>query len=153
MPLDSKALPVTGGRPPTWPPAVYHGRTQPTRMTTAGDGGKPPPAAKGIAIHRTSDRRLRGLVDAGTQDAHVPKVTVELAVIEAVAHDELVRDREPDVVDGDVHEPAGRLVEQRADPERPRVLAAQVPEQVVERQARVDDVLDEQDVAAVDARR
>ena len=74
-----------------------------------------------------------------------------LAVVEAVADDELVRDREADVVDRDVHEPPGGLVEERADPERARVLAAQVPEQVVERQPGVDDVLDEQDVAAVDA--
>ena len=59
----------------------------------------------------------------------------------------------PDVVDRDVDEPAGGLVEQRADPQRRRVLAAEVADEVVERQARVDDVLDDQDVLALDARR
>ena len=90
-------------------------------------------------------------VDLGAQDAHEPEVAVVLAVVEAVADDELVRDREADVVDRDVDEAPGRLVEQRADPERAGVLAAQVAEQVVERQARVDDVLDDQDVLALDA--
>ena len=91
-------------------------------------------------------------VHLGAQNAHEAQVPVSLPVVEAVADHELVGDLEADVVHRDVDEPARRLVEQRADPERGRVLAAQVPDEVVEGEAGVDDVLDQQDVLVGDAR-
>ena len=108
---------------------------------------EPAAAAERSAMHLLARR-----VDLGTEDAHEAQVAVALAVVEAVADDELVGDLKPDVVDRDVDQPPRGLVEQRADPERGRALAAQVAEQVVERQPGVDDVLDEQDVLVGDAR-
>ena len=97
--------------------------------------------------HRLLVRR----VDLGAQDAHEAQVAVALAVVEPVADDELVGDLEAHVVHRDVHEAPRGLVEQGADPERGRALAAQVADEVVERQPGVDDVLDEQDVLVGDA--
>ena len=135
---------------PDAPPSCHHGRTQPTTMTT--------PATAASVRPRPSGRRCIVIpgdprVDLRLEDANDAQVPVELAVVEAVADDELVRDREADVVDRDLDEPPGRLVEQRADAQRARVLAAQVADQVVEGEAGVDDVLDDEDVASVDARR
>ena len=101
-------------------------------MTSAARPASRRPLPERSAMHRQSAAR----VDLGAEHAHEAQVAVELAVVEAVADDELVRDREADVVDRDVDEAPGRLVEQGADPERSRVLAAQVAEQVVQGQAR-----------------
>src|SRR5205823_167984 len=78
------------------------------------------------------------------------KVPVQLGVVQAVADDELRRDLEARVPDVQRHLLYVGLLEQRADlqargPARPEVL-----EEVREREAGVDDVLDHQDVAARD---
>src|SRR4051794_8649719 len=73
-----------------------------------------------------------------------------LGVVEPVADGEPVRDLEADVADGQVDAPALGLGEQRADLERGRVAGPQVAQQVVEGEPGVDDVLDEEDVAALD---
>jgi hypothetical protein len=53
-----------------------------------------------------------GLVGLGAKDAHEAKVSIHLAEVETVADDEGVGDLEPDVVDRNLHQPAGRLIEQ-----------------------------------------
>ena len=79
----------------------------------------------------------------------VREVPVPLLQVEAVADEELVGDRETDVVDGQVvDEAAVGPVEQHCYPQARRVAERQQLAEVVERQAGVDDVLDEQDVEA-----
>src|SRR4051812_18315352 len=130
------------------PPTEYHGSTHPTSMTTA-------PTTPSVRPRPMGRRCTSGWfrVDLGAEDAHEAEIAVQLAVVQAIAHDELVGNRETDVVDRDLDEPPGGLVEQRADPERPWILAAQVADEVVERQPRVDDVLDDQDLLTLDASR
>src|SRR6266513_2936859 len=130
MPLPLNAFSWRTGRSLP-PPTAYHGRTQPTSMTMAPTMLSVRPRPMG---RRCTSGRFR--IDLGAEDAHEAEVAVQLAVVEAVAHDELVGDREADVVDRDLHEPPRGLVEQRADPKRPGVLAAQVADEVVEGEAR-----------------
>src|ERR1051326_293779 len=69
-------------------------------------------------------------------DVEVGQVPVPLVQVEAVADEELVRDRETDVADGEVvHEPAVGAVEQRGDRERRRVAQPQRTAEVVHGQS------------------
>jgi hypothetical protein len=80
----------------------------------------------------------------------VPEALVE---VEPVADEELVRDGEADVAHRDVlDEPAVRPVEQRHGGERRWGAERERLAEVVERQTGVDDVLDDDDVAAGDLR-
>src|SRR3954447_9183495 len=140
IPSESKALPLRTGSPSA-PPTVHHGRTQPTRITIAPTAARRrdrPTGRRCMLIDR--DPSFGGRVDLGSQHADEPQVPVELAIVEAVADHELVGDREARVVDIDLDESPRRLVEQRADPQRRGLLAAEVADEVVQRQARVDDV-------------
>jgi hypothetical protein len=80
----------------------------------------------------------------------VPEALVE---VEPVAHEELVRDGEADVANGQVlHEAPVGAVEQGHGGERGGRPQRERLAEVVERQAGVDDVLDDQDVPAGDLR-
>jgi len=87
-----------------------------------------------------------------SDDGDVRQVAVLLRVVEAVADDEAIRDGEADIFHLDVDLPARRLAEKACRAQRLRVATAQDILQVVERQAGVDDVLDDHDVAAVERR-
>jgi hypothetical protein len=81
----------------------------------------------------------------------VGQVPEPLVQIEAVADEELVGDGEADVADGDIlHEPPVRPVEQRHGCKRGRRAEGERLAEVVQRQAGVDDVLDDDDVPAGD---
>src|SRR4051812_3627594 len=112
IPLPPNAFIDNGGRSLP-PPIAYHGRTHPTSITIAATTASVRPRPIG---RRTSGRLG---IDLGAKDAHEAQVAVELAVVEPVAHDELVRNREANVVDGDLDETTRRLVKQGADAERP----------------------------------
>jgi len=56
-------------------------------------------------------------IDLRAEDSDIPQVAIDLAVIEPVPDHELVGNREPDVIDLDLDQAAGRLVEKRADPQ------------------------------------
>jgi hypothetical protein len=76
---------------------------------------------------------------------------VPLVEIEAVAHVELVRDHEADVAHGKVvDEPAVGAVEERDRRKRARVAQRQGLAEEAQRQPGIDDVLDDQDVPALD---
>ena len=75
-----------------------------------------------------------------------------LGVVQAVADDEAVLDREADVFHLDVDLPARRFAEQARRPQRPRSARAEDVLQVFQREAGVDDVLDDDDVAALERR-
>jgi hypothetical protein len=78
-------------------------------------------------------------------------VPVALVEVEAIPDEELVRHREAHVADREVvDEPPVRAVEEGDGVQRGRRAQGQRLADVVERQAGVDDVLDEQDVAALD---
>jgi hypothetical protein len=84
---------------------------------------------------------------------NVRQVPVALRDVEAVTDEELVRDREADVANREIlDEAAVRPVEQCDDGERGRLAEPERLAQVVQRQARVDHVLDDQDVAVRDLR-
>ena len=76
---------------------------------------------------------------------------VALVEVEPVADEELVRHREADVTDREVvdESPVGAVEEGDGVQRRGRAQRQRLAD-VVERQTRVDDVLDEQDVAAFD---
>ena len=74
------------------------------------------------------------------------QVAVALGVVEAVADDELVRDVEADVADRHVDLGGLGLAQQRADLDRGRAARPEVAQQPGQRQAGVDDVLDDEDV-------
>ena len=79
-----------------------------------------------------------------------PEVAVALADIEAVAHDEVGRDGEADVAQGDLDALLALLDQQGADVEALRLAGLEVAAQIVQRQAAVDDVLDDEDAAALE---
>src|SRR5829696_8018518 len=87
---------------------------------------------------------------SGVQDRHVGQVPVPLGVVEPVPDDEAVGDLEPHVAGAELHPAALGLREQRAHLERAGSARAEVAQQVLQRQARVDDVLDDEDVATLD---
>src|SRR6188508_1963126 len=130
------------------PPERHHGRNPEPIIASAPNRisrrYRRPPLSIGSALRR------RAAVDRWLQHADVGQIAVALVVVEAVADDEPVRDREADVVDGDLGQPSRGLVEQAADPDRGRVALPEVAQEVVERQAGVDDVLDEDHVASLD---
>jgi hypothetical protein len=83
----------------------------------------------------------------------VREIPEPLIQIEAVADEQLVGDREADVAHRKVfHEPAVGAVEQRDGGERAGRAKGERLAQVVEREARVDHVLDDHDVPAGDLR-
>ena len=75
-----------------------------------------------------------------------------LGPVEAVADDEAILDGEAEVVDRHLDLGARRLVEERADLDARRMARAEELEQVRDGEAGVDDVLDEEDVLALDGR-
>ena len=84
-------------------------------------------------------------------EPEVGQASIALVEVEAVADEELVGHREADVADGQVaDEPAVGAVEQGDGVEARRAAQRERLAQVVQRQAGVDDVLDEQDVPAGD---
>jgi hypothetical protein len=92
---------------------------------------------------------VRGLL--GLRVVDIGEVPPALVEVEPVADEEFVGNREADVAHGEILDetPVG-AVEQRGRRERARVPQEQRLAQVVQREAGVDDVLDDQDVAAVD---
>jgi hypothetical protein len=81
----------------------------------------------------------------------IGQVAVALVEVEAVADEELVRHREADVANRQVVDEASvRPVEERDRGERGRLAERKRAADVVQRQPGVDDILDEQDVAAGD---
>jgi hypothetical protein len=84
-------------------------------------------------------------------DPYVREPAEAAVEAEAVADEVVVGHREADVSERDVvDQPAVGPVEQRAGGDLPRPAELERLDEVVERQARVDDVLDDEDVAAGD---
>jgi len=83
----------------------------------------------------------------------IGQVAVALLEIEPVAHEELVGHREAHVADGHIlHQSAIGAVEEGHGGQGGGVAEGERLAEVVEREACVDDVLDDQDVAARDLR-
>src|SRR5213079_1625951 len=82
--------------------------------------------------------------------AYEGQVAVELAVIEAVAEDVVVGDLKPHVSHRDVDQPAERAVEEGDHLEGCRPAVAKLAQDIVEGEAGVDDVLDQEHVPALD---
>src|SRR5579862_1159480 len=78
----------------------------------------------------------------------VGEIPISLALVKTVAHDKMVGNREADVVDEHVDLPPRRLVEEAGCPERPGLSRAQHLPKICQRGAGIDDVLDDDDVAA-----
>src|SRR5207249_4283921 len=67
-----------------------------------------------------------------------------------VTDDVVIGDLESDIANRDLHQAAQRAVEKRDDLERGRLSPPQLGQHIVDGEAGVDDVLDEQDVPALD---
>src|SRR5690625_467341 len=93
---------------------------------------------------------ISGLVDRALEHAHVGKIAVGLRVIEAVADHELIGDVEADVLHVDVHPRGVGLAQQGGDLDALGSARAQIRQQPLQSQPGVDDVLDDQHVAAGD---
>ena len=89
-------------------------------------------------------------IDLFLQHADVRQVAVTLVVVEAVADDEGVGHLEAGVVRINVRLTARGLVHQRGDRDGGRLADLEIALEVVQRHARVEDVLDEDDVPALD---
>src|SRR4051794_7007845 len=97
-----------------------------------------------------SARRRRLLSARFCEDGYVRKVAVALAVVETVADDEAVRNLEADIARLELHLAPLGLRQQRADLDRGRVARAEAPQEVLQREPGVDDVLDDEDVTALE---
>src|SRR5450759_3677959 len=86
-------------------------------------------------------------------DRDVRQVAVLLVQVEPVSDDELRPDREAEELDRDVPVLREVLLEQRGDPHGPRLPRREEIEDLPERQPRVDDVLEQQDVLSGDVHR
>src|SRR5438093_12574420 len=84
---------------------------------------------------------------AVSEQSNVREVAILFGVVETVADDEAVFDGEADVFDLDVDLAPRRLAQEARGAERLRVAAAQNVLEIMQRQAGVDDVFDDDDVA------
>ena len=89
-------------------------------------------------------------VDLGLEDADIGHIPVLLAVVQAVAHHELVGDLEAGIVGGDGLFAAGRLIQQGGNGDGGGALGLQVLRQEIQGIAGVQNILDDDDVAAAD---
>src|SRR5215207_3690607 len=103
---------------------------------------------EGLEGHRSS--ASPAAIHLGLEGANEREIAVALGVVEPVPDHEHARDVEAGVLHLDVGLELLGLVEQGAHLEGGRAPAAQVLEQVVQGQAGVDDVLDDEHVAALD---
>src|SRR5215510_3453526 len=93
-----------------------------------------------------------GASDA-VEGGDVGQVAVKPVVVEAVADNEHVGDRESHVIDEDIYLTPAALVEKHARPHASGPARLEHPLQRVERQTRVDDVVDDEDVTVGDVDR
>src|SRR5262245_50970156 len=93
-----------------------------------------------------------GASDA-VEGGDVGQVAVKPVVVEAVADNEHVGNRESHVIDGDVYLTPAALVEKHARPHASGPARLEHPLQRVERQTRVDDVVDNEDLTVGDVDR
>ena len=91
---------------------------------------------------------LLAAVDAAFQNAQVRQIAVMLREVQSVADNEFVGNFKAAVIDFHVDFAARRLVEQRADFDAGGLLVEEIIDEVIHCRARIDDVFDEQDVAA-----
>src|SRR3954447_16627989 len=99
---------------------------------------------------RSRSGHAQSRIDGRREGPYAAQVAVALVVVQAVADDEGVRDVEADVLHVDRHLLGLRLAEQREDLDRGWAARVQVRHQPREGQSGVDDVLDDQHVAAAD---
>src|SRR6266567_3129191 len=107
--------------------------------------GSGPASARRRSVMRTSSWEGFG-VDLGLQRADEREVAEPFVEVEPVAHDEHRRDLEAAVPDVERNLLGLGLLQQRAHLEAGRLASPEVLQQVVQREPRVDDVLDQQDV-------
>src|SRR5205085_5675522 len=84
------------------------------------------------------------------QNPDIRQVAVFLLVVQAVADYENIRNLEPQVGHRHFHPAGVRLAEQGTDPQALRTANLQLLQQIRERQAGIDDVFHNQDVAPRD---
>src|SRR5262249_14911643 len=95
-------------------------------------------------------RPAYGRASGPLDDTDVRKIAKALGEVEAVADDELVFDREAEIVDFDLDASACGLVKQRADMHGARLPRAEQVHQMRDGQASVDDIFDDENVFSRD---
>src|SRR5438552_10790828 len=124
---------IIGSPRPLYPPC-------PNPATGSGRGAEEP-------LERTRILHEPGVILERNDERKVP---VSLLIVQTVADDESVRAVETAVADVQRRDPARPLVEERAHPDGRGAPRRERGEQVRERETRVDDVLDDQDVLPSD---
>src|SRR5205814_4340401 len=89
-------------------------------------------------------------VGSGLDHADIWQVSVTLAIIEPIAHDEFIRNLETDVFESDFNDAAGPAIQQRAHLKRFRISSGQRPQKIFQRETRVDNVLNDEHILAGD---
>src|SRR6266540_1063641 len=108
-------------------------------------------AARVPIIARSSLAAAKSSRALGLQKAQIRQVAPATIEAEPVADEELVGNREPDIAHGQVvHEAAVRAVEQDRGGERRRAAQGERAAEVVHGQPGVDDLVDEDDVTALE---
>ena len=79
-------------------------------------------------------------------DAEIRQIAILLRGVQAVAHDEHIVDREPEIVDVHGFHGACRLVQEATEPDAAGTPRRDLLEEIATRQTRVDDVFDDEDV-------
>src|SRR5258708_4105522 len=90
--------------------------------------------------------------DLGSDHGDVRQGAVLFGVIETIADDKAIVDREADVLDPHVDLASRRLAQEAGGPERFRAASSKNLLQIHEREAGVDDVFDDDDVLALEPR-
>ncbi len=90
------------------------------------------------------------LGDGVGEVADVGEVAKAFAIVEAVAEHKMVFDGEADVVEGDFDDLVGGLVEEGADANAAWGAGAHIFDEIVHREACIDDIFDDEDVFVVD---
>ncbi len=78
------------------------------------------------------------------QDADILQIAVALAVIESVADHKFVRDLKSDVVSFHLVHAPRRLVEQRGNAQNLRLALLQDSQQIAQREAGIENILDQE---------
>src|SRR6266542_4135796 len=149
-----RATPTTLGRPSTGSSIVTSSpaaRSQPATKPAIAASPAPPGTRSGLT-ESISTSRLKSSTCGGTRGLTEAvdrgQLPVEPGIVEPVADHEPVRDHEACEVDGDVLLTARGAIEEGRQLDAGRAVRAQLADDHVDRPSRVDDVLDQQQVAA-----
>ena len=88
-------------------------------------------------------------IDFGTENADIWQIAVQFLIVQPVTDDEMIRDAKATIDDRKIHQAASWPVQQRADIQTGGLALTQPAQQKMQRETRVYDILDDQDMTAL----